>query len=231
MALLGHASRIIVASAQPEASRGVWEAIGFVDNGSSDSVVRLTDGQILISLLPQEASPLALAYFAPSLQSVGDKLLASGFEISGSNATGWHVPGPGMMEWWIHPATPSTLAQRSGESSPILGYFDAIVIPVSDVHDAAAWAQLCGYFIADQWENPLPQVDLTDGIVNISFRKQDAGVPFLHFTADLDDEWLAEATEAVGERLTVHRDGNGNTSLAIFSMPDACTIMVTPDEY
>jgi len=231
MALLGHASRFILSSLDPQTSRVSWEALGFVDKGSDDSVVRLTDGQILISILPQDPAPLAVAYFAPSLQSVGDKLLASQFEMSGSNMTGWHVVGPGMMEWWIHPATPATIEQRSGEGSPILGYFDAVVIPVSDAKDAAEWAQLCGYFIADQWESPMPQVDLTDGLVNISFRQQQKSAPFLHYTADLDEGWIEEATEALGDRLTLHHDDNGRASLAIFAMPDGCTIMVTPDEF
>ncbi|MBK6418759.1 MAG: hypothetical protein IPF79_06190 [Ignavibacteria bacterium] len=54
------------------------EDLGFVDNGSSDAVVRLTDGQILLSILPSEPAPLAVAYFAPSLQSTGDKPLPLG---------------------------------------------------------------------------------------------------------------------------------------------------------
>lgn len=231
MALLGHASRYIISAADPAASRPVWEDLGFVDNGSSDTVVRLTDGQILISILPAEPAPLAVAYFAPSLQSTGDKLIAAGIEISGSIATGWHMHGPGQLDWWIHPATPTTVEQRSGEGSPLLGYVDALVVPCEDVQKAAEWAQLVGYFIADQWDSPMPQVDVTDGLVNLSFRKQSTGAPFLHYTADIDDEWVEAAVEAAGDRLKLHRDPTGHVNLAIFSMPDGCTIMVTPDEF
>ncbi|MBP7094221.1 MAG: hypothetical protein KBB72_09250, partial [Candidatus Kapabacteria bacterium] len=55
--------------------------------------------------------------------------------------------------------------------------------------------------------------------------------PFLHYTADIDDEWVEAATEASGDRLKLHRDPTGHVTLAIFSMPDGCTIMVTPDEF
>nr|MBP7094419.1 hypothetical protein [Candidatus Kapabacteria bacterium] len=215
MALLGHASRFIISSTDPSVSRTAWEDLGFVDNGSSDAVVRLTDGQILLSILPSEPAPLAVAYFAPSLQSTGDKLLAAGIEISGSNATGWHMHGPGQLDWLIHPATPTTVEQRSGEGSPLLGYIDAIVVPCDDVQKAAEWAQLVGYFIADQWDSPMPQVDLTDGLVNLSFRKQAPSAPFLHYTADIDDEWVEAATEASGDRLKLHRDPTGHVTLAI----------------
>ncbi len=229
MALLGHASRILITGPDPATSRLAWEDLGFEDAGSADDVVRLTDGQILLTIMPGDARPLALAYFAPSLQSVGDKLIAAGVEAHGSATTSWHVCGPGSIEWWIHPATAATVVHRSGEGSPVLGYLDAIVVPVDDVNAATVWAQKLGYLVADTWDEPAPQADLTDGLVTLSFRRQEPAAPYLHYTADLDNEWVDAATEAVGSRLAVRRSPDGEVLLATIAMPDGVLIMITPD--
>jgi hypothetical protein len=229
MALLGHASRILVTGPDPSTSRLAWEDLGFEDAGSTDDVVRLTDGQVLLTIMAGDACPLALVYFAPSLQSVGDKLLAAGIEIHGSATTSWHVRGPGSIEWWIHSATAATVVHRSGEGSPVLGYLDGIVVPVDDVNAATEWAQKLGYLVADAWDEPAPQADLTDGLATLSFREQDQTAPYLHYTADLDDEWVEAATEAVGTRLSVRRTQDGAVLLATIAMPDGVLIMITPD--
>ncbi len=229
MAFLGHAARILIPSSDPASARSAWEDLGFEDAGSDGDVVRLTDGQILCTLMPGDAGPLAAVYFAASLQSVGDKLTSAGITAHGSALTHWQVPGPGSMSWWIHPATAANVIHRSGEGSPLLGYVDAIVVPVDDVQAAATFAQKVGYVIADAWETPQPQVDCTDGLLTLSFREQGAGIPFLHYEADLDDEWVTQATEAVGDRLTVRRDADGSILLATIAMPDDVLIMVTPD--
>lgn len=231
MALLGHASRIVISSLDPALSRGVWEQLGFEDAGSTSEIARLTDGQVLLSLISHEDPSPGLAYFAPSLQSVADKLTAAGIAFVGSHATSLHLQGPGELTVWIHPATMNNVIHRSGEDSPFFGYLDAVVVPVANVSSAADWAQKCGFFIVDQWDDPSPQVDVTDGLTTISFRQQAIGVPFLHYTADMDNDWVESITEACGELLTIHRSVEGKISMAVITMPDACLILITPDEY
>jgi len=231
MALLGHASRIVIASQDPSSSRGAWEQLGFEDAGSTQEISRLTDGQILLSLIQHEDPSPGLAYFAPSLQSVADRILAAGLPYEGTQSTSLCLTGPGDLTIWIHPATTENVVHRTGEGSPFLGYYDALVVPVEDVDAAAVWAQKCGYFIADQWDDPNPQVDVTDGLNVISFRKQAVRSPILHYTADMDNDWVESITEACGEMLKVHRGESGNVTMAVIGMPDACMIFITPDEY
>ncbi len=229
MSLLGHTARFVLSCPNPEESRQQWEFLGFEDVGSAAGSVRLSDGQIFLTLVSGDVRPLACAYFAPSLQSVGDKLVAAGIAIEGNASTQWRVAGPGSLEWWIHPAHPSDMLVRTGEGSPLLGYFDALVCAVPDAEQAAEMAQKMGYVIIDAWPEPMPQVDLTDGLLTLSFRTQAAANPVLHYTADLDEYWISEAVEGLGESVVIHRNTAGQAVLAVISMPDGATIMVTPD--
>lgn len=230
MSLLGNAARLVVTSSNPNQSLYAWQAIGFEDDGSSDPVVRLTDGQVHVTLLPGTGVGFGLAYFAPSLQRVGDRLIAAGVAIEGSNSSQWRVPGPGHLEIWVHPATADTMNQRSGEASPFLGYFDALVVPVDDVQQAIAWAQNCGYIIIDTWKDPMPRADLTDGITTVSFRQQELRTPFLHYSADIDDEWIEDISSIDGLVCNLHNDSSGGIAVVTVEMPDGITIMVTQDE-
>jgi len=72
MALLGHAASYIVSSPNPHASAEAWGLLGFEDNGSDASIIRMTDGQVFVAIVPAASSTLGLGYFAPSLQSVRD---------------------------------------------------------------------------------------------------------------------------------------------------------------
>jgi hypothetical protein len=55
-------------------------------------------------------------------------------------------------------------------------------------------------------------------------------VPFLHYTADIDDEWASAALEALDTRVTIYRDADGSPYMARIAMPDDVMIIVTSDE-
>lgn len=229
MALLGHAASYIVSSPNPHASAEAWGLLGFEDAGSDATIIRMTDGQVFVAIVPAENSTLGLGYFAPSLQSVRDRLVAAQVALEGTPTTDLTVRGCSTT-WWVHTATPERMQQRSGESSPILGYFDAMVLPVSDVVTAAEWIQRLGYILIDIGGDTSQRIDCTDGLVTLSLRKQEDGVPFLHYTADIDDEWASAAIEAFDTRVTIYRDAAEAPYMARFSMPDGVMIIVTSDE-
>ncbi len=230
MALLGHAASYIVSSPNPHTSAEAWGLLGFEDNGSDASIIRMTDGQVFVAIVPAENSTtLGLGYFAPSLQSVRDKLVAAQVALEGTPTTDLTVRGCSTT-WWVHTATPERMQQRSGEGSPILGYFDAMVLPVSDVTAASEWIQRLGYILIDIGGDISKRIDCTDGLVTLSLRKQDEGVPFLHYTADIDDEWASAALEALDTRVTIYRDADGSPYMARIAMPDDVMIIVTSDE-
>ncbi len=229
MALLGHAASYIAQSPNPHASAEVWGLLGFEDAGSDDTIVRMTDGQLFMTLVPGAASHLGIAYFAPSLQSVRDKLVAASVELEGTPTTDLTVHGCSTT-WWIHTATPERMLQRSGESSPYLGYFDALVLPVSDVPSATAWIQRLGYILIDIGGDTSQRIDCTDGPVTLSLRAHEQGAPYLHYTADIDNEWVDAAHEALGDRITIYRDADNVPFMARIAMPDGVMIIVTSDE-
>ncbi len=229
MALLGHAATYIVATPDPHASAEAWGLLGFEDAGSDSSVVRITDGQIFMALVPGETSALGLAYFAPSLQSVRDRLVAAHVDLEGTPTTELTVRGC-STSWWIQTATPDRIRERSGEGSPILGYFDALVLPVSSVAASMEWIQRLGYILIDAGGDTSRRIDCTDGPVTLSLRQQESGVPYLHYTADIDAEWADAAHDALGQRLTLYRDADEVPYMARISMPDGVMIIVTSDD-
>jgi hypothetical protein len=229
MALLGHAATYIVSSPNPHASAEAWGLLGFDDAGSDASIIRMTDGQIFISIIPREGSGLSLAYFAPSLQSVRDKLVAANVELTGTPTTDLCVHGCSTT-WWIHTATPERMQQRTGEGSPLLGYFDALVLPVNEVAAASEWIQRLGYILIDIGGDVSSRIDCTDGLVTLSLRETDGGSTFLHYTADLDAEWAEAAESSLGSQLTVYRDADGMPYMARIVMPDDVVIIITSDE-
>jgi hypothetical protein len=203
--------------------------LGFDDAGSDESIIRMTDGQIFISIIPREGSGLSLAYFAPSLQSVRDKLVAANVELTGTPTTDLCVHGCSTT-WWIHTATPERMQQRTGEGSPLLGYFDALVLPVNEVATASEWIQRLGYILIDIGGDVSSRIDCTDGLVTLSLRKTDGGSTFLHYPADLDAEWAEAAESSLGSQLTVYRDADGMPYMARIVMPDDVVIIITSDE-
>lgn len=229
MALLGHAASYIVSSPNPHASAEAWGLLGFDDVGSDASIIRISDGQVIVAIIPGDASPLSMAYFAPSLQSVRDKLVAAQVALEGTPTTDLTVHGCSTT-WYVHTATPERMVQRSGEGSPILGYFDALVLPVADVVRQTEWIQRLGYILIDIGGDVTQRMDCTDGLVTLSLRKQDEGAPFLHYTADIDDDWVEAAIEALGDRVTIYRDHDAMPYMARIAMPDGVTIIVTSDE-
>lgn len=229
MALLGHAAAYIASSSDPHASAEVWGLLGFEDAGSDATTIRMTDGQIFMTILSGQTPASGIAYFAPSLQSVRDRLVAANVELEGTPTTDLTVRGCSTT-WWIHTATPERMLQRSGEGSPILGYFDALVLPVPDVVSSMEWIQRLGYILIDIGGDTTQRIDCTDGLSTLSLRKQDQGAPYLHYTADIDDEWVAAAQDALGDRLTLYRDADNQPYMARIMMPDDVMIIVTSDE-
>lgn len=229
MAFLGHSARLVVTCETPTTAAEQWQALGFDEEFASDQEVRLTDGQIFVTLREGASAPLTLEYAAASLQSVKDKIIASGNTLDVLTPTELQFKGPGLLHYVITPATPENIVHRTGDSNPILGYVDALVVPVEDADASAVWAQKCGYFIAEASGRDISCVDVTDGIWMLSFREQQLRAPFLAYTADIDDQWLEEF-ESAFDGAQVHRGADGSVLLIVCTLPGDVRIMITPDE-
>lgn len=229
MALLGHVARLTLHSADLPATAGILGDAGFDGVESAQGHLRCSDGQILIQLESGSAGGVSLTYHAPSLQSVGDRLTAAGIEYSGNKTDALVIHGPGQMNVRVEVATPADMEERSGEDNHVLGFLDAIVVPVEDAAAAAQWAQKCGFFIIEAASDGQAMVDVTDGLVKLSFREQALRAPYLHYTADIDAEWIDSVKGALGTSCRVVDDGI--VELIQITVADSLVIMVTADDF
>lgn len=229
MALLGHVARLTLHSADVQLTAGILSDAGFDGAISAQGQFRFSDGQILIQLESGPAGSVSLTYHAASLQSVGDRLTAAGVDYEGNKTEALQIDGPGQLTVRVEVATPSDIEERSGEDNHLLGFLDAIVVPVQDAAAAAQWAQKCGFFIVEAETTVPAMVDVTDGLVKMSFREQALRAPYLHYTADIDREWVESVKASVGESCRVM--DRGVVELVQVTVSDALDIMVTADEF
>lgn len=229
MALLGHVARLTLHSADVESAASLLGTIGFDGATDGHGVIRCSDGQILMQIEPGTEGSVVLTYHAPSLQSVGDRLTAAGVAYTGNKTEALVLEGPGRLSVRVVVATPSDMEERTGEDNHVLGFLDSIVIPVENAAAAAVWAQKCGFFIVEASSAGASMVDVTDGLVKLSFREQVVRAPYLHYTADIDSEWIESMKGALGASCRVLDDGM--VELAQITVADALVIMVTADEF
>lgn len=231
MALLGHVARLTLHTAATESTISALDAVGFASSSSHDGHTLCSDGQILMSIDGTGTAPASLTYYAASLQSVGDRLAAAGIAVEGTKMTELSVKGPGVLTLQIISASASDMEERSGEDNHVLGYLDALVVPVDDAGAAAEWAQNCGFFIIEASSIGSPMVDVTDGLVKISFREQAVRAPYLHYTADVDADWCGSVQDALGDSCRIVGGSSSAPDLVQLTIADALVIMVTPDEF
>lgn len=229
MAFLGHSARLLITCNEPVVASEQWQGVGFEVEFASEHEVGLTDGQIFITLRHGQHEEIAMEYVAASIQSVKDKILASGNTLEVMTPTELRFAGPGQLRYIITPATAENIVHRTGDSNPVLGYLDALVVPVADAHQSAVWAQSCGYFIAEASGEDISCVDVTDGIWMLSFREQALRAPFLAYTADIDDQWVEDLLSSCPSA-QIRKDENGSIMLVVCLLPGNVSVMITPDE-
>ena len=87
----------------------------------------------------------------------------------------------------------------------------------------------CGFFIIEAASDGQAMVDVTDGLVKLSFREQALRAPYLHYTADIDAEWIDSVKGALGTSCRVVDDGI--VELIQITVADSLVIMVTADDF
>ena len=135
--------------------------------------------------------------------------------------------GPGGLQIFSHRRSAMEAEMATREQSPLLGYFDALVVGVESVEAAKAWSETSGFFVQDEWGAPYKQVDVTDGLSVLSFRELPSR-PFLAYSADFDRELVRLLTEAAPDRIRLF-ENNGKVDRARITMPEGTVIMVYDD--
>jgi hypothetical protein len=103
------------------------------------------------------------------------------------------------------------------------------------VKGARQWAEEYGYFVLEEFGEPQPQSDVTDGLMTISFRKG-YQTKQLCYTTDIDqvlaDDISAGMIEALGKEsdaVLVRHDDHGNVELIRVAMPEGTLVTIVPD--
>ncbi len=201
-----------------QSSVAAWSALGFTIESTSSQISRLTDGQLLLALVEQEFPSPGLAYFH-----------ADSFEAADST-----IEAPGNLIIFRHPSPLESARKPSKEQNALLGYFDALVVPTEDVKGARQWAEENGFFVVEEWGNPQPQSDVTDGLITLSFRQGYAS-KMIGYLTDIDEDLVQEITDAMREAtassdaVAVRRSTNGDVELIRVLMPEGTIVVVVPD--
>jgi hypothetical protein len=194
-------------------------AMGFTLENHEEGIARLTDGQLLLTLIEQEFPSPGIAYFhTPALEDQETV-----------------ITGPGNLTMFRHPSPLTSAQQPTREQNPLLGFFDGLVVGVDDVKGARQWAEEYGYFVLEEFGEPQPQSDVTDGLMTISFRKG-YQTKQLCYTTDIDqvlaDDISAGMIEALGKEsdaVLVRHDDHGNVELIRVAMPEGTLVTIVPD--
>lgn len=232
MALLGYSARIIVSSENISQSLQSWTGLGFEVQGESAGRVRLTDGQVLLTLMSDNCSSPSLAYSHTDVASLMKDLSDAGIDASDCSPTSGGtmstvcIAAPECGIIYVHEESNPTIALASKEQSPMLGYFDALVIGVSDVNNVKNWAERAGYFLQEERRVPFPQADVTDGLVTLSFREMTPR-RFLSYCTDIDRAYLDEIDRVCREAAI--QCNIINTDIIKLTMPEGTVIMISND--
>lgn len=231
---LGHSARILVATQDVATSLAAWLAIGFTllaaDESLPPTFARLTDGQVIVTLMQTTVSSPTLAYFNSDPELLHKELQAGNLGSMPVSPSELKVTGPGGMEMFVH-RQPETKALRpTREGNPVLGYFDGMIVPVKDVAQEKTMAEMMGFIVTEEHAQPFPRVDMTDGHMSISLQQTAVAGRPLVYDGDLDDDTIADLQERCGDRCEVFRSPEGQPLFIRIVMPEGTTVLVMSNE-
>lgn len=184
MSLLGTAASVTVATDDVVAALDTWEDCGFVDAEGPDGVI--SDGQIMVRIVEEAAPSLRLTYTTGSVERVAQTLRDRGvpYKLLGS-ALEVEMPGGVIAEVLHHDLL--DLPRISHEGNGELGYLEALAIHVDDIQAARAWGEKAGFFLIEEFGEPEPQCDMTDGLMRVSWRASALANPTLVYEGDITE--------------------------------------------
>jgi len=184
VSLLGTAASVTVATDDVVAALDTWEDCGFVDAEGPDGVI--SDGQIMVRIVEEAAPSLRLTYTTGSVERVAQTLRDRGvpYKLLGS-ALEVEMPGGVIAEVLHHDLL--DLPRISHEGNGELGYLEALAIHVDDIQAARAWGEKAGFFLIEEFGEPEPQCDMTDGLMRVSWRASALANPTLVYEGDITE--------------------------------------------
>lgn len=205
-----HSSRIVISTTSLEGSLQAWNALGFEEQDRTDIAIRLTDGQLLVTLMLDSFKSPALAYFSADRDAAATKVL------------------PGDLSLFVHHRPVDQEEHPTGEQNPMLGYYDALVIGVNDPIVDRTEYERHGFFVQEEWGGQYPQSDVTDGLNVISLQKIGAR-RYLAYHADDLSNLLESIDPDVGIRVSAHTSEDNDIQGIFLTTPEGTTFHISPD--
>lgn len=234
MAQLGHSARIAVFSRDVPASLTAWLLIGFtvldLDHETSPTMARITDGQLIVTIMEGAHPSPALAYFnaAPMRTAQQSKDRGAPNTVLGPKEI--EFAGPGGLMIWVHEQSIDKAIKPDGDQNPLLGFFDHMVVHVDDLDASRRWAEAIGMLVLDTTGGTQPTIDVTDGLMTLSLRTMAVAGRPLEYSADIDAETVQILRDALGDACQATLDANGEPLFIRLTMPEGTTILVGRDE-
>ena len=228
MALLGHTARLVVSTENLAASADAWHLLGFAVLEESEHAVRLSDGQILVTLLAEVFESPAFAYFHSDPSKVVAQLNQLGIPVQNlEDGSGVALQPFGTTDFYVH-AQPSDAAERhSGGKNDLLGYLDAVCVFVPHVLQARVQAEELGFFVQEEWAGGFPRSDVTDGLMTISLQQRDTK-PYLSYATELTRSVLEDLHELDGVTAKTV-EINGAVSYVRLTTPEGTQLIINHD--
>ena len=229
MAHLGHTSRIAISCRNIEESANAWQAIGFTVESIFQGIVRLTDGQVLVTLLAEEFKSPALAYFNEAPDILYRSCLDSGLAVEQMKDGAFKLPDLLGVDVFVHPREIEEQELPLGEQSPLFGYYDGLAVEVKSVSDTRLLAEDLGFFVQEEWAGPPEQSDVTDGLSLLSLRSKVAST-MLTYSAPIDADLIQTVTKTFGSSAVVTTNDDGDPWFVKITMPEGTIISIAHED-
>ena len=228
MAYLGHSARIVVSTTSLQESIESWRSLGFTLERSDAGVARMTDGQILVTLMEQDFQSPAMAYFHADPERLASDLQGKGLAIRNASPSGFTVTPFDGVDVYVHQRPMETAERHTGAKNDVLGYLDAFSIGVQDVAATRRTAENIGFFVQEEWGMPQPRSDVTDGLMTVAFHQRQAR-PYLAYAVEITDDLVAHLQADDGLTVTV-TEIDGEISYVRVTTPEGTRVVLLHDD-
>jgi catechol 2,3-dioxygenase-like lactoylglutathione lyase family enzyme/predicted enzyme related to lactoylglutathione lyase len=229
---LGSSARIAVSSNNIPASYEFYKKFGFKpidgsnpDISSSTSFLRLTDGQIILTLLKETFKSPILAYFADDLTSIAPVITkhVPDAEVT-TDETGINeiiFKAPGGLTIDIHRDRKNHSLKPSGTENPACGTFGELTLGVGNRDSAITFFKHFGFEPTGTYNMPYPWAIAKDGNIVLGIHQnpdlQGAFITYFSSKAEAQIQALVKAGIPIVKEIP---DGTGKTHNATFLSPD-----------
>lgn len=229
---LGSSARIAISSSDIPTSYEFYKLFGFrpiegseTEISSSTSFLRLTDGQIILTLLKETFKSPLLAYFSEDLTNIAthvkkhvpDAQVSS--DEKGVNEIIFKAPGGLTID--IHRDGKNHSLKPSGSENPFCGTFGELTIGVPNRDSALTFFKNFGFEPTGTYNIPYAWAIAKDGniVLGIHQNPELTGAFITYFSANAEAQIQAFVKEGIPIVKEIP-DGTGKTVNATFRSPD-----------